>query len=249
MNEVAVVGVGRWGKNLVRNFYELGALYGAYDIETDYQDIINNNEIKGVAIATPNSLHFTMAKEALLAGKDVFVEKPMTMNVEEAEKLVRLAEENQRILMVGHLMLYHPSVIELKGQPIKSIHCKRAKKREFRDLLWSLAPHDVSIILYLLEEFPQKIRATQENSHILINMQFETANASILLDSKAPKETTLIIDDETVDFNNTIEPLFLECQDFVDCIKTRGQPKANGKSGLEVTKVIWDCQKFMRQAS
>ena len=128
---IAVVGCGYWGKNLVRNFAELGALhaicdrnqkvleqfasrYPALNAEKEYQKVLQNPEIKGIVIATPAALHYSMAREALLAGKDVFVEKPLALEVEEGKELVELAEEKDLILLVGHLLEYHPAVAKLK---------------------------------------------------------------------------------------------------------------------------------------
>ena len=128
---VAVVGMGYWGKNLVRNFNEIGALHTVCDnnpavknvLDENYQGVnyqpelaavLNDPDINAVAFATPAVDHFSMAKQALLAGKDVFVEKPLAVKVEEGEELVKLAKANDRILMVGHILQYHPAVIRLK---------------------------------------------------------------------------------------------------------------------------------------
>ena len=128
---VAVVGNGYWGKNLVRNFYELGALRMVCDVsplvETnirakypevcycrDYAEVLSDANIRGVVLATPAVLHFEMAKRALQAGKDVFVEKPLALNVAEGAELVELAARSGRILMVGHILQYHPAIRKLK---------------------------------------------------------------------------------------------------------------------------------------
>ena len=128
---IAVVGCGYWGKNLVRNFAELGALHTICDTspevlsrfdalpldvyrETSFEAILANKAIRGVVIASPATLHYSMAKQALLAGKDVFVEKPLSLEVREGEELVRSAEEKGRILMVGHVLEYHPAIVRLK---------------------------------------------------------------------------------------------------------------------------------------
>jgi UDP-2-acetamido-3-amino-2,3-dideoxy-glucuronate N-acetyltransferase len=183
---IAVVGCGHWGKNLVRNFAELGTLHTICDAEakvvkrfeslypdvntsTDYHQILADPAIQGVVIATPAVTHYPMAKEALLSGKNVFVEKPLALTVKEGEELVRLAEEKQKILMVGHLLEYHPAVTKLKGLidkgelgRINYIYSNRLNLGKFRteeNILWSFAPHDISIILLLLGEMPQTISA------------------------------------------------------------------------------------------
>ncbi|MCZ6646111.1 MAG: Gfo/Idh/MocA family oxidoreductase, partial [SAR324 cluster bacterium] len=128
-NLVAVFGCGYWGKNLVRNFHELGALraiadpnektahamakqYGAAAETT--QQILSDPSVSGIVIAAPAELHFELAFQALHAGKHVFVEKPLALQVEQAEQLVRIAEAGQRSLMVGHLLQYHPAFLRLK---------------------------------------------------------------------------------------------------------------------------------------
>ncbi|MBC8274236.1 MAG: Gfo/Idh/MocA family oxidoreductase, partial [Chloroflexi bacterium] len=185
-NNIAVIGCGYWGKNLVRNFAELGALhticdaapekvkdytslYPQLNTEIDYQQVLADKEIQGVVIATPAASHYPMAKEALLSDKDVFVEKPLALTSKEGEELVKLAEDENRILMVGHLLEYHPGVIKLKelvdkGElgKINYIYSNRLNLGKFRteeNILWSFAPHDISIILLLLGEMPQDISA------------------------------------------------------------------------------------------
>jgi UDP-2-acetamido-3-amino-2,3-dideoxy-glucuronate N-acetyltransferase len=183
---IAVVGCGHWGQNLVRNFAELGALHTICDTEanvvkqleslypdvntsTDYRQILADQAIQGVVIATPAVRHYPMAKEALLAGKDVFVEKPLALTIKEGEELVKLAEEKRKILMVGHLLEYHPAITKLKelvdkGElgRINYIYSNRlnlGKLRTEENVLWSFAPHDISIILLLLGEMPQTVSA------------------------------------------------------------------------------------------
>lgn len=183
---VAVIGCGHWGKNLVRNFAELGALHticdsspetlGRFDNlypdvsrETDFEQMLAQKEINGVVISTPAVHHYAMAKQALLAGKDVLVEKPLSLTVEEGEELVRLAAEKGSILMVGHVLEYHPGIVKLK-QLVDSgklgkldyIYSSRLNLGKFRteeNILWSFAPHDISVILLLLNEMPQAVSA------------------------------------------------------------------------------------------
>ena len=181
---IAVVGCGYWGRNLVRNFADIGALHTICDSspealgqfetvypnvyrETSYDSVLANEEIKGIVISSPAALHHSMAMKALLAGKDVFVEKPLSLKVEDGEELVRLAEENGKILMVGHVLEYHPGIVKLRqlveggelGQ-INYIYSSRLNLGKFRteeNILWSFAPHDISVILLLLNELPQEV--------------------------------------------------------------------------------------------
>jgi UDP-2-acetamido-3-amino-2,3-dideoxy-glucuronate N-acetyltransferase len=183
---IAVVGCGYWGKNLVRNFAELGALrticdssievLSQFDIlntdinrETSFEAVLADKTINGVVISSPAVLHYYMVKQALLAGKDVFVEKPLSLSVEEGEELVNLALGCGKILMVGHVLEYHPGIVKLKklvdsGElgKINYIYSSRLNLGKFRaeeNILWSFAPHDVSVILLLLNELPEEVSA------------------------------------------------------------------------------------------
>ncbi|MBF0622526.1 MAG: Gfo/Idh/MocA family oxidoreductase [Magnetococcales bacterium] len=185
---IAVVGVGYWGKNLVRNFHGLGVLAAVCDsqdisgvmaeypdvpIVTAFQDILDNPDIHAVVISTPAVTHGRMVKQALLAGKDVLVEKPMCLNSTEAEALTQLANTQKRILMVGHLLWYHPAVLMLKAllekgilgrlQYIYSNRLNLGKLRREENVLWSFAPHDISVILGLTGEMPESIQAHGSN--------------------------------------------------------------------------------------
>ena len=186
---VAVIGSGSWGKNLVRNFFEIGALKTVCDINrtnfdelknkfpakytTSIDEVINDPDIRAVAIATPSETHFELAKIFLLSGRDVFVEKPLALKLEDAIELVKIAEEKNLILMVDHVLQYHPAIVKLKkliqsGEigEIKYIYSNRLNFGKFRkeeNILWSFAPHDVSLILSIIGEMPNKILSVGEN--------------------------------------------------------------------------------------
>lgn len=176
-----VLGTGYWGINHVRNFHQLGALYGVYDsnqdlvrkVSVDYpvdksftalQDVFLDDNVKGVVIATPATTHFEIAKEAMLHGKDVLVEKPLALKLSQAKELVEIAEKNKKILMVGHLLRYHPALVKLKEtiqspefgalEYIYSNRLNLGKIRTEENILWSFAPHDVSTMLWLTEALP-----------------------------------------------------------------------------------------------
>jgi UDP-2-acetamido-3-amino-2,3-dideoxy-glucuronate N-acetyltransferase len=184
MQNIAVVGNGYWGKNLVRNFFELCALqtvcdgnplleeivrgkYPQVTYRQNYADVLSDGNIHGVVLATPAVLHYDMAKAALLAGKDVFVEKPLSLNVAEGTELVELAARRDRILMVGHILQYHPAVRKLKElidngslgrvEYVYSNRLNIGKIRTEENILWSFAPHDISVLLSLLGEEPELI--------------------------------------------------------------------------------------------
>jgi UDP-2-acetamido-3-amino-2,3-dideoxy-glucuronate N-acetyltransferase len=181
--QVAVVGCGYWGKNLVRNFHELGALrvvcdprrealdeaLAKYNVtaETCIDTVLSNSEVDGVVIAAPAAQHYDLARKSLTAGKDVYVEKPLALHAEEGGKLTALATEQKKILMVGHILLYHPAILELKRlissgelgqiQYIYSSRLNLGKLRTEENIFWSFAPHDISAILYLLDEVPVRV--------------------------------------------------------------------------------------------
>ena len=127
---IAVVGCGYWGKNIVRNFYELGALRSICDLResvlnelgTTYQvrtsprveEILSDPQVEGVAIAAPAAQHYDLVMRSLLAGKHVLVEKPLALHLEDGQKLVMTARECQRLLMIGHILQYHPAILKLK---------------------------------------------------------------------------------------------------------------------------------------
>jgi UDP-2-acetamido-3-amino-2,3-dideoxy-glucuronate N-acetyltransferase len=181
---VAVIGTGYWGKNLVRNFFNLGALaavcdpnpaveaaireaYPAVPYLREYNDVLRREDIDAVVLATPAKDHFSMAKRAIKHGKDVFVEKPLALDVSEGAELVELASRMGRILMVGHILRYHPAIIRLKelidaGQlgRIQYLYSNRlniGKIRTEENILWSFAPHDISVMLALLGETPAMV--------------------------------------------------------------------------------------------
>ena len=185
MMKIAVVGAGYWGKNLIRNFGQLGMLYAICENNpanpnlvpykevkhyTSFYELLEDKEVEAVAIAAPAVTHYEFVKQALLSGKDVFVEKPLALTVKEGEELVRIAEREKRILMVGHILQYHPAVMKLKEmlssgelgkvQYIYSNRLNIGKLRTEENILWSFAPHDISVILMLLEEEPIRVSAT-----------------------------------------------------------------------------------------
>lgn len=188
LKSLALIGAGNWGKNLARNFHALGALHTICDsretildtyktscpgvqLTTDLQAVLKNSEITKVVIAAPAAMHYDIAKQALEAGKDTYVEKPLCLNSFEGEELIKIAQEKGRILMVGHLLQYHPCIIKLqelvgrgelgKLQYIVSNRLNLGSIRVEENALWSFAPHDVSVILSLCgHQFPEQVRCT-----------------------------------------------------------------------------------------
>jgi UDP-2-acetamido-3-amino-2,3-dideoxy-glucuronate N-acetyltransferase len=191
MSRVAVVGAGAWGKNLVRNFEylhslgmicdkdpgvlsDMAGLYPGVPLTQDFEEVVRDPDLAGIAIATPAETHYELARRALEVGnKHVFVEKPLALNAADGAELIRFAQEAKRVLMVGHLLHYHPAVRKLRSMieagelgQIHYIYATRlnmGKIRSEENVLWSFAPHDVSMILLLLGEMPTGVRTTGGN--------------------------------------------------------------------------------------
>lgn len=196
---VAVVGCGYWGPNLIRNFRSLpdcslramcdvrkdrlthlSALYPDVAPVTDFKKVLRIPGLDAVAIATPVKHHFNLAKASLLAGKHTFIEKPMASSSEQCEELIDLADRKGLILMIGHTFLYSAPVRRIRDivdsgdlGEIRYINARRLNLGLFQhdiNVAWDLAPHDISIILYLLEDFPVSINCSG-NSHVTPHIQ------------------------------------------------------------------------------
>jgi predicted dehydrogenase len=190
MRNIAVIGAGNWGSNLVRNYYQIGVLRTVCDLRNEilnaitqsypdlrtthnYEDLFSDKAVQGIVIALPAEHHYEFTKRALEAGKDVFVEKPLALELDQARNLNKLALEKKTILMVGHLLRYHPAFVKLReivnngdlGR-IEYIYSNRlsfGKIRREENALWSFAPHDISMILALCNEIPDHVTAIGHN--------------------------------------------------------------------------------------
>jgi len=189
---IAVVGAGAWGKNHIRVFSELPSVRLEYICDSDpsklqsvqksypqsktvenLELILRDPEVRGIVIASSALSHYSLSKEALLADKDVLVEKPMALNSKEAEEMLEIAEKRERVLMVGHLLIYHPVVDRLKEMMVSGelgkiyyIYTQRVNLgviRQDENALLSFAPHDLSVILHLLNEEPVMVSAHGES--------------------------------------------------------------------------------------
>jgi predicted dehydrogenase len=188
MINIGQVGLGHWGPNVLRNFATLPGVrvkaccdvdeaalrraasqFPGLETTTEYQRLLDDPAIQAVVVTSPTPSHYELAKAALLSGRHVFVEKPVALSAAHAEELVALAEAGQRVLMVGHLLMYHPAVTSLKrlvdngdlGE-VYYIYTSRlnlGQVRRHENAMWSLAPHDISVILYLLGEEPTVVAA------------------------------------------------------------------------------------------
>ena len=246
MLSIAVAGCGYWGPNLVRNFNSLSdcnlklvcdtdadrlahmkTLYPDVETTSDFNDLVKNGEIDAVAIATPVGSHFEMAKKALLAGRHTFVEKPMACSAKECEELVELAEGHKLILMVGHTFIYSTPVRRIREivrsgelgelQYISARRLNLGLLQKDINVAWDLAPHDISIILYVLDEEPVSVNC-QGKSHIasgiedVTNMTLNFTNGvfatiqSSWLDPNKVRETVFVGKKKMLVYND-VEPI------------------------------------------
>jgi predicted dehydrogenase len=230
--KVGVVGCGYWGPNLVRNFRSLPdchlkamcdisqerlkhltALYPDVKGETSFEHMLNGTGVDAVVVATSVKLHHAMAKAALLAGKHTLIEKPMASSSEQCAELVEIAHKKGLILMVGHTFLYSPAVRMIKQivdrgdlGPIRYICARRLNLGLFQkdiNVAWDLAPHDISIILHLLEELPTSVNC-RGSAHVTpgiedvtsMSLTFARDRSAIIhsswLDPRKVREMTIV---------------------------------------------------------
>ena len=319
MPNIGVVGCGYWGPNLIRNFRSLDEcrtklvcdvreerlahikqLYPETEITTEFERLIDDDEIDAIAIATPVHLHFELAEKSLLAGKHTFVEKPMAESVAQCERLIELAEDKNLTLMVGHTFIYSTPVRRIKeivdSRDIGDLLCISSQRLNLglfqKDLnvAWDLAPHDISIILYVMGVYPVSINC-QGKSHVtqgiedVTNMTLDFPNGGfatiynswldpnkvrrmtfagskrmILYDDTEPLEKIKIYDkrvevpphyDTFAEFHYSyhygdmyapylqqVEPLKVQCQHFLDCIRNGAEPETSGLAGLQVVQIL-----------
>jgi len=327
MLNVAMVGCGYWGPNLIRNFNSLPdcevklacdtdanrlthmkKLYPHLETTDKYDHVAKNNDIDAVAIATPVRFHFEMAKKTLLAGKHTFIEKPMARSTQECEELIALAQERNLTLMVGHTFVYSLPVRKIKeiinsGElgEIQCISSRRLNLGLFQkdiNVAWDLAPHDISIILYILNEAPVSVNC-QGKAHFrpeiedVTNMTLNFTNGAFALiqsswldpnkirdmtfvgtkkmlvyDDIEPIEKIKIYDkrvkipphydtfaefqysyhygDMYAPYLKLVEPLKVECQHFLDCIKTGAKSESSGTEGLKVVQILEAATKSLK---
>ncbi len=278
--KIAVIGYGLWGKNIVRNFYNLNALstvcdldeetlakvkelYPSVNVTKDMNDIINNPEITGVVVVTPSHTHFKIVKAMLNAGKHVYVEKPISTVAHEAKELTELAEEKGLILMVGHLLLYHPAVNRLKmlveegvlGELVYA-QSDRLNVNYFkndRSVMWDLAPHDVSMMAYVTGKTPLRvvsaIGCSSDRNEIMdithISIEFEGGMLGHISDSwiTPQKHVNLLVrgTKKTAIFDDTLPENKLKLYDNFVANKT----EVIALDYLEIEPLKLECQHFL----
>ena len=278
--KIAVVGFGMWGKNIVRNFYNLNVLDIVCDLDEevhkviqeqfpgvrvtkDFNDIINDDSITGVAIVTPSHTHFKLVKAMLEAGKNVYVEKPISTVAEEAKVLTELADEKGLILMVGHLLLYHPAVNRLKmlieeGELGELVYAQSDRlnvnyHKNDRSVMWDLAPHDVSMIAYATGKEPVKVISavgcSSDRNEIMdithLTIEFEGGMIGQISDSwiTPQKHVTLMVrgTKATAIFDDTLPANKLKVYDNFIPANTQDYPL----DYLEIEPLKLECQHFV----
>jgi predicted dehydrogenase len=320
---IAVAGLGYWGPNLARNFAAIDGCELAWCCDPsdsareriaprfpqarftgDLDEVLADPGLDAVALATPVPSHAELAVRVLEAGKHCFVEKPLAQSVSDAERAVAAAEASGRVLMVGHLLEYHPGVQRLKqladsgelGDRIYYIYGNRlnlGKLRADENALWSLGAHDVSVVLYLAGEEPWEMIAHGESyvqegveDVVFCFLRFPSGLSAHLhlswLDPHKERRFTVVGSRRMATFDDMInegklqifdkgfdegsrgygewitragdifspaipnvEPLRVECEHFVECIRTGRRPRSDGVSGLRVVRVLEELQRSL----
>ena len=317
---IGVAGLGYWGPNLARNFAaipgcelawccdrdagirdKMSARFPSARPAEDLQELLDDPDLDAVALATPVPTHAQLAARVLLAGKHCYVEKPLGLSVADATQAVEAARDSGRLLMVGHLLEYHPAVRKLKeladagelGERIFYIYGNRVNLGQLRadeNALWSLGAHDVSVVLYLVGEEPCEAVAHGESylregveDVVFCFLRFPSGVCAHLhlswLDPHKERRFTVVGSTRMATFDDmalegkvtvydkgfdhdarsygeyitraggmvspplpSVEPLRLECEHFVECVRVGRQPDSGGDSGLRVVRVLEELQ-------
>src|SRR5436305_3595090 len=320
---IGVAGLGYWGPNLARNFASIPGCeltwccdpdeaarerarsrFAGIRVTDDLEELLADENLDAVALATPVPTHAELATRVLAAGKHCFVEKPLGQSVAEAQQAVRVAQQADRLLMVGHLLEYHPAVRSLKeladsgdlGERIYYIYGNRlnlGKLRADENALWSLGAHDVSVVLYLAGEEPEEVVARGQSyvrdgveDVVFCFMRFPSGMSAHLhlswLDPHKERRFTVVgsrrmatFDDMALEGKLTVydkgfdqdaasygeyitrsggifspqipnvEPLRVECEHFVECVRQGARPRSDGPSGLRVVRVLEELQRSL----
>ena len=290
--KLALIGGGYWGKNLIREFNNCGVLHTICDINeealekynkeypavkttTSWADVLKDNNISAVCIALPAEMHYTFAKSALLADKDVYVEKPITLDVNEAKELIHIAEKNHKILMVGHLLHYHPCIQKMKEMiqegkigKVINIVTNRLSLGIFRkqeNVLWSFAPHDISVVLSLCgNELPISVLCSGKDHitqgiHDVTNsiLKFRDAYVNINVNWLNPykeqkmsiigEKGMIIFDDVSKDNKITYFPEYIQ---YSSDINSNPLPIKNNGENIDVdtskSPLLIECKHFVK---
>lgn len=278
--KIAVIGCGVWGRNIVRNFYNLNVLdtvcdiddenlakvtegVGGVNVTKDFHEVLRNPEITAVAVVTPSHTHYNLVKMALEAGKHVYVEKPISTVASEAKELTELARDKGLVLMVGHLLLYHPAVNRLKmlieqGALGEIVYAQSDRlnvnfHKNDRSVMWDLAPHDVSMISYVTGKAPVRVISavgcSSERNEIMdithIGIEFEDGVIGQISDSwiTPKKHVTLMVrgTKATAILDDTVAENKLVVFDN----SSAGTPENIQLDYLEIEPLKLECQHFI----
>jgi predicted dehydrogenase len=323
---IGVVGVGKWGKNHLRNFANLpgcrldavcdtdaaildrvGREHPGVFVTGDFEALLARKDLDAVVIASSAVTHAPLGLQALRSGRDVFVEKPMALSTADAEEMARTAERGKRVLLVGHLLLYHPAVALLKSLVVAGelgdVHYLTSQRvnlgqiRKDENALWSFAPHDISITGDLFEGRPISVSARGGayiqpgiEDVVFLNVKYPNQRMAHIhvswLDPHKIRKVTLVgsrkmavFDDmettekvriydkgvsppDFVSYDQTfslrfgditapqlamVEPLKLECEHFLDCVRERTAPRTGPDSGVEVVRILEAGQRSLEE--
>jgi predicted dehydrogenase len=316
-----VLGYGYWGPNLARNIAARGdavlaaicdanaprrdaarQMYPGTEIVERYEAVLEDESIDGIALATPAATHQTLGMAALRAGKHLLVEKPLAMTVADGAELVAAAEVRDRVLMVGHTFLYeaavrHLATIVARGDigSVASVYAQRLNLGRIRtdvNAMWNLAPHDVSILLYVLGQKPiavsaRGVAATQPDIEdtVFMNVEFDSGTLAhvhvswldptkmrrmVVIGSRGmvvyddvSRDAPIVVHDKGIDAStepggfthrdggemtpaiDRVEPLALECAEFVECVRSGREPLTSGRQSLDVVRVLEAAQRSL----
>lgn len=287
MKFIGLIGAGYWGKNLIREFNNHNVLhticdldtkllennknlYSEINITTEWNELLENGEISAICISLPAELHFKFCKEALLNDKDVFVEKPLALSLDHCDELIKIAKERNKILMVGHLLQYHPCIKKIytmiKNDYIGNIRYivsnrfNLGKIRREENVLWSFAPHDISIIIKLMDnKLPNNVRCMGEsfistNIHDITStvLKYDKCYVQINVNWLNPfKEQKLIIvgTKGMITFDDTIDAKLKYYSNYMQWDK--GMPITNRQDGeiidyeKEYSPLYKECEEFI----
>ncbi len=306
---LGLAGCGYWGRNLLRNFHSLGALVAICDADSrraaheaenyglpalTFEELLAAPDIDAVVLATPAETHAALALRVIEAGKHVFVEKPLALDVNSAMRVLKAAEARSVTVMVGHLLRYHPAFMVLsdlvaQGQlgRLQYIYSNRLNLGKFRreeDVFWSFAPHDISMMLALAGEAPDSVSAVGQyylhnriadvttthlqfgngiNGHIFVSWLHPSKEQRLVVvgdggmaifDDAQDWDQKLTLYPHRVSWHNGMpepsraepvpvsvpatEPLRLECEHFLECLKEGRRPRTDAREGLAVLQVL-----------
>ena len=253
MINLALIGVGKWGKNYLSTVENIPDCQIKYTRTRDYQDLLSKNDIDGVIIATPGSTHFEIASQFLSKGFNLLIEKPLTTNLEEAEKLLTIWQDKKPKVLVGITYLYHPLYQQLKNKisevvEIKSLNFEGLSSpiRDDIPVLWDWGPHAVSLFLDLVKSPVSKVNGEGQKDKASLSIEFENgvkafAKFSWTYPEKARK-LKVVGTNKTVavDFSQpaTVSPLTVEVKEFVNAIKNNAPITSDLEFGVKVTRIL-----------